>query len=86
MQDVTMNSGNPMMLDPNNPTLVREETALQKVRTGSLSTKISHIDIQDYLSKLKFTYLEQDAKRNFLQAVTIEDPQGVPAGENEALG
>jgi len=35
---------------------------------------------------LKFTYLEQDAKRNFLQAVTIEDPKGVPAGENEALG
>lgn len=31
LQDVTMNSGNPMTLDPNNPTLVREETALQKV-------------------------------------------------------
>jgi hypothetical protein len=35
LQDVTTNSGNPMMLDPNNPTLVREETALQKVCTSS---------------------------------------------------
>jgi hypothetical protein len=34
---------------------------------------------------LKFTYLEQEAKRNFLYSITGDEPQGVQAGENEDL-
>lgn len=34
---------------------------------------------------MKFTYLEQEAKRNFLYSITGDEPQGVQAGENEDL-
>ena len=43
-------------------------------------------DMKEYLSKLKFTYLEQEAKRNFIRSIMVEDPRQVPEGENEALG
>ena len=42
--------------------------------------------MKEYLSKLKFTYLEQEAKRNFIRSIMVEDPRQVPEGENEALG
>ena len=65
----TPNANNDAALDPSNPVLIREETDAQK----------------DYLRRLKFTYLEQEAKRNFLFSITGEEPQGVLPGENEAL-
>lgn len=68
LRDVTMSSNeSALMLDPNNPILVREEMKAQK----------------DYFRKLKFTYLEQDAKRHFLASITGDEPQRVEPGENE---
>jgi hypothetical protein len=42
--------------------------------------------VQDHFRRLKFNYLEQEAKRNFLFSITGDEPQGVQPGENEALG
>ncbi|ORY33785.1 hypothetical protein BCR39DRAFT_519226 [Naematelia encephala] len=68
LRDVTTNSNDSaMMLDPNNPVLVREEMAAQK----------------EYFRRLKFNYLEQEAKRKFLVSITGDEPQGVQPGENE---
>ncbi|KGB74278.1 hypothetical protein I307_05009 [Cryptococcus deuterogattii 99/473] len=68
LRDATMSSNeSALMLDPNNPILVREEMKAQK----------------DYFRKLKFTYLEQDAKRHFLASITGDEPQRVEPGENE---
>ncbi|KAE8538047.1 hypothetical protein D1P53_006114 [Cryptococcus gattii VGV] len=68
LRDVTMSSNeSALVLDPNNPILVREEMKAQK----------------DYFRKLKFTYLEQDAKRHFLASITGDEPQRVEPGENE---
>ncbi|WVQ71594.1 hypothetical protein IAR50_001134 [Cryptococcus sp. DSM 104548] len=70
LHDVTMGSNDSaLMLDPNNPILVREEMNAQK----------------DYFRRLKFTYLEQGAKRHFLASITGEEPQSVAPGENEEL-
>ncbi|ODO11520.1 hypothetical protein I350_00300 [Cryptococcus amylolentus CBS 6273] len=55
LRDVTVGSNeSALMLDPNNPILVREEMNAQK----------------DYFRRLKFTYLEQGAKRHFLASIT----------------
>ncbi|WVQ78048.1 hypothetical protein IAT38_000129 [Cryptococcus sp. DSM 104549] len=68
LRDVTMGSNDSAMtLDPNNPVLVREEMISQK----------------EYFRRLKFTYLEQDAKRHFLASITGAEPQVVQPGENE---
>ncbi|WVF72244.1 hypothetical protein IAT40_007056 [Kwoniella sp. CBS 6097] len=70
LKDVTMNSNDSaMMLDPSNPILMREEMQSQK----------------DYFKRLKFTYLEQEAKRHFLASVMGEDPQTVQPSQNEEL-
>ncbi|ODN84746.1 hypothetical protein L202_00625 [Cryptococcus amylolentus CBS 6039] len=70
LRDVTVGSNeSALMLDPNNPILVREEMNAQK----------------DYFRRLKFTYLEQGAKRHFLASITGEEPQRVEPGENEEL-
>ncbi|WRT67088.1 uncharacterized protein IL334_004054 [Kwoniella shivajii] len=68
LRDVTMSSNDSaMMMDPNNPILVREEMESQK----------------DYFRRLKFTYLEQEAKRHFLSSIMGDEPQRVEPGENE---
>ncbi|WVO12826.1 hypothetical protein L204_100434 [Cryptococcus depauperatus] len=68
LRDVTTASNDSAMaFDPNNPVLVREEMNAQK----------------DYFRRLKFAYLEQDAKRHFLASITGEEPQRVEPGENE---
>ncbi|WWD15623.1 hypothetical protein CI109_100045 [Kwoniella shandongensis] len=68
LRDVTMSSNDSaMMMDPTNPILVREEMESQK----------------DYFRRLKFTYLEQEAKRHFLASITGTEPQRVEPGENE---
>ncbi|WVW83168.1 hypothetical protein I302_105186 [Kwoniella bestiolae CBS 10118] len=68
LRDVTLNSNDSaMMLDPNNPVLVREEMESQK----------------EYFRRLKFTYLEQEAKRHFLSSIMLEEPPTVEQGENE---
>jgi hypothetical protein len=82
---VTIHHGDHMgILDPSNPALVGEEEALQKA--SSHGRVHDHANAQEYLSKLKFTYLEQEAKRNFIRSIMVEDPRQVPEGENEALG
>ncbi|WVQ70141.1 uncharacterized protein L199_008366 [Kwoniella botswanensis] len=68
LRDVTLSSNDSaMMLDPNNPILVREEMESQK----------------EYFRRLKFTYLEQEAKRHFLSSIILEEPPTVEQGENE---
>ncbi|KAK6902882.1 hypothetical protein L486_08378 [Kwoniella mangroviensis CBS 10435] len=68
LRDVTLSSNDSaMMLDPNNPILVREEMESQK----------------EYFRRLKFTYLEQEAKRHFLSSIMLEEPPTVEQGENE---
>ncbi|WWC69508.1 uncharacterized protein I206_103450 [Kwoniella pini CBS 10737] len=68
LRDVTLSSNDSaMMMDPNNPILVREEMVSQK----------------DYFRRLKFTYLEQEAKRHFLSSIMGDEPQRVEPGENE---
>ncbi|WWC61172.1 uncharacterized protein I303_103752 [Kwoniella dejecticola CBS 10117] len=68
LRDVTLNSNDSaMMMDPNNPILVREEMESQK----------------DYFRRIKFTYLEQQAKRHFLSSIMGDEPQRVEPGENE---
>ncbi|KAK8870084.1 hypothetical protein IAR55_000654 [Kwoniella newhampshirensis] len=68
LRDVTMSSNDSAMtMDPTNPVLVREEMESQK----------------DYFRRLKFTYLEQEAKRHFLASITGTEPQRVEPGENE---
>ncbi|WVQ98684.1 hypothetical protein IAU59_005815 [Kwoniella sp. CBS 9459] len=70
LRDVTMNSNDSaMMLDPSNPLLVREEMQLQK----------------EYVKRLKFTHIEQEAKRHFLASVMGDDPPTVQPGQNEEL-
>lgn len=44
------------------------------------------IKVQDCFRRLKFNYLEQETKRNFLFSITGDDPRAVSPGENEALG
>ena len=44
------------------------------------------INVQDCFRRLKFNYLEQETKRNFLFSITGDDPRAVSPGENEALG
>lgn len=41
---------------------------------------------QDYFRRLKFTYLEQEAKREFLDSITGDEPKGARPGENEERG
>ncbi|WWC90102.1 uncharacterized protein L201_005035 [Kwoniella dendrophila CBS 6074] len=68
LRDVTMSSNDSaMMLDPSNPILVREEMESQK----------------EYFRRVKFTYLEQEAKRHFLSWIIGDEPQRVEPGENE---
>ncbi|WVR05241.1 hypothetical protein IAU60_002253 [Kwoniella sp. DSM 27419] len=68
LRDVTTNSSDSvMMLDPSNPVLVREEMESQK----------------EFFRRLKFTYLEQEAKRHFLSSIMGDEPQQVQPGENE---
>ncbi|KAL7422301.1 hypothetical protein Q5752_002947 [Cryptotrichosporon argae] len=69
LRDVTANADGALGLDPGNPVAVRDEMEAQK----------------DYFRRLKFTYLEQEAKRNFLYAITGDEPPSVSQGENEAL-
>ncbi|GFZ46197.1 hypothetical protein JCM24511_04444 [Saitozyma sp. JCM 24511] len=70
LRDVTVNSSDSAMaLDPGNPTIIGPEMEAQK----------------DHFRRLKFNYLEQEAKRNFLFSITGDEPQGVQPGENEAL-
>ncbi|KAK1925016.1 hypothetical protein DB88DRAFT_487631 [Papiliotrema laurentii] len=65
----SLSSDHALMLDPHNPTLLKEETSFQK----------------DQWSSLKFRYLELDAKRNFVTYLTGDNPTSVPPGTNEAL-
>ncbi|RXK36705.1 hypothetical protein M231_06012 [Tremella mesenterica] len=68
LRDVTGHGNDSaLVLDPSNPLLVKAEMEAQK----------------DYFRRLKFTYLEQEAKRNFLFSITGDEPQVVPPGENE---
>lgn len=41
---------------------------------------------QEFFKKIKFKYLEQEAKSEFLKQVLVDDPQTVSAGQIEALG
>lgn len=41
---------------------------------------------KDYFRRLKFKFLEQEAKKSFLFSITGDVPQRVMPGENEALG
>lgn len=41
---------------------------------------------QDAFRGLKFTFLDQEAKRQFLFSITGDAPQVVEEGENDALG
>jgi len=41
---------------------------------------------KEYLRRLKFTHLEQEAKRKFLVSITGDEPQRVQPGDNEELG
>lgn len=71
MKDVTVNSNDGgMSLDSSNPLAVKDEMDAQK----------------EYFRRLKFTHLEQEAKRNFLFTIMGDEPQGVQPGDNEALG
>ncbi|CAD6569536.1 MAG: hypothetical protein TREMPRED_005287 [Tremellales sp. Tagirdzhanova-0007] len=70
LRDVTVHiNDSAMMMDPSNPLLVKDEMEAQK----------------EYFRRLKFTYLEQEAKRYFLFSITGDEPQGVQPGENEQL-
>ena len=53
---------------------------------GGSRASWSAAERQDYFRRLKFTYLEQEAKRNFLFSITGDEPQSVAPGENERLG
>lgn len=41
---------------------------------------------QDYFRKLKFKFLEQDAKLEFLAAISGDEPKVLQMGENEEKG
>ncbi|KAK4684696.1 hypothetical protein P7C73_g5473, partial [Tremellales sp. Uapishka_1] len=70
LRDMTINSNDAAsMMDPSNPILMGEEMESQK----------------DYFRRLKFNYLEQEAKRNFLYSITGDEPQNIQPGENEEL-
>ncbi|ORX39846.1 hypothetical protein BD324DRAFT_615220 [Kockovaella imperatae] len=70
LEDVTINSNDSaMMMNPHNPLLLKEESEAEKAT----------------FRKLKYTYIEQGAKVNFVMNITGDEPMGLQPGENEGL-
>lgn len=55
---------------------------INDVYTDKLTVHI----MQDFFRKLKFKYLEQEAKLEFIQSITSESPKLLEPGENNQRG
>ena len=84
------------MVDATNPIKVQWEVNAQKVSEQRLwlewethpessMLKPTLCREQDFFRKLKFKYLEQEAKLEFTQAITGETPKILGRGENDQL-